>query len=286
MSENFRFRMHPLKDFVYCTQFLQAEAISYAYNIWRREFRGPGREYCAGALVWQLNDIWPGISWALVDVDGHRKPSFYVTKRALATFAVGMERTITAKPNYLLRSMLPTKAKAEIWAVNGELEARETKLELRAFDIGTGKELPLPLHGKEMSFTLQPNQSTELMTLDIPSPDTMVVVAYLRHDQASGGLLARWVSWPEPLKYVRFSAESSVECRVEGEEVVVLRSKTPLKGVVVSVPEEEGDNAVFDDNFVDLVPGEEVRIGVKGLAGRKLETRWLCDWETEPEFQA
>jgi beta-mannosidase len=41
-GENFRFRLNPLKDFVYCTQFLQAEAMSYAYNHWRREFRGPG----------------------------------------------------------------------------------------------------------------------------------------------------------------------------------------------------------------------------------------------------
>lgn len=54
-GENFRFRMNPLKDFVYCTQFLQAEAMKYAYNCWRREFRGPGEENCSGVLVWQVN---------------------------------------------------------------------------------------------------------------------------------------------------------------------------------------------------------------------------------------
>lgn len=53
-GENFRFRFNPLKDFVYCTQFLQAEAMKYAYNHWRREFRGPGQEVCSGILVWQL----------------------------------------------------------------------------------------------------------------------------------------------------------------------------------------------------------------------------------------
>jgi beta-mannosidase len=61
-GENFRFRMTPLADFVYTSQFLQAEAMSYAYNHWRREFRGPGEENCSGILVWQLNDIWPGTS--------------------------------------------------------------------------------------------------------------------------------------------------------------------------------------------------------------------------------
>jgi beta-mannosidase len=51
-GENFRFRFNPLKDFVYCSQFLQAEAMKYAYNHWRREFRGPGEEVCSGILVW------------------------------------------------------------------------------------------------------------------------------------------------------------------------------------------------------------------------------------------
>jgi len=54
MAENFRFRMNPLQDYVYCTQFLQAEAMSYAYNCWKREFHGPGEENCSGVLVWQL----------------------------------------------------------------------------------------------------------------------------------------------------------------------------------------------------------------------------------------
>jgi beta-mannosidase len=72
MAENFRYLMHPLDSYVYCTQFLQAEAMLYAYNLWRREFRGPGKESCAGALVWQGNDIWPGMSWAVMDV--HLRP--------------------------------------------------------------------------------------------------------------------------------------------------------------------------------------------------------------------
>jgi hypothetical protein len=51
-AENFRFRFNPLRDFVYCSQFLQAEAMRYAYNHWRREFRGEREENCSGILVW------------------------------------------------------------------------------------------------------------------------------------------------------------------------------------------------------------------------------------------
>ena len=33
---------------------MQAEALATAYRLWRRNWAGPGREYTAGALVWQV----------------------------------------------------------------------------------------------------------------------------------------------------------------------------------------------------------------------------------------
>lgn len=254
--------------------------MKYAYNHWRREFRGPEEENCSGILVWQLNDIWPGTSWALVDVDLHRKPSFYITKRALAKVVVGMERVVTKLPPYIVTSYFPEKAALELWAVNGHLEELEAVLELRAFDIESGKEVALPSKEKNTNVTLKPNRTTEITKLDIPQPDSTVVAAYLK-DRKTGEQLARWVSWPEPLKLVNFAEDLKVESRVEGDNVVVLKSNAPVTGVVVSVPLEEGNDAVFDDNFLDLVPGEEVRIGVKGLNGRSIKTRFLCDWEYE-----
>lgn len=41
-------------SYVYYTQIMQAETLSSAYRLWRREWRGKGREYTAGALVWQV----------------------------------------------------------------------------------------------------------------------------------------------------------------------------------------------------------------------------------------
>ncbi|PLS26703.1 Mannosidase [Bifidobacterium anseris] len=34
----------------------------------------------AGALIWQLNDDWPVVSWAAVDFNGHRKPMWYASR--------------------------------------------------------------------------------------------------------------------------------------------------------------------------------------------------------------
>lgn len=46
-----------LHSYVYYTQIMQAEALASAYRLWRREWRGRGKEYCAGALVWQVFEI-------------------------------------------------------------------------------------------------------------------------------------------------------------------------------------------------------------------------------------
>ncbi len=293
MGENFRFRMNPLRDFVYCTQYLQAEAMKYAYNCWRREFRGPEEENCAGVLVWQLNDIWPGSSWSLVDVDMHRKPAYYITKRALAKTVVGMERTVTKKPPYITTGYLPSKASADVWAVNGTLETLNATLKLRMFEIVTGSPVELPSGGGNLEdgrkLELPANQTTEIGSIEIPNPDQTVVAAYLEDGQ--GIILARWVSWPEPLRLVQLARNLAVEITHdaagdESGDKLIVRTSAPVKGVMLSVPmTEEGDDAVFDDNFLDLVPGETVQVQVHGLKGRPVQSRFLYDWELEENFE-
>ncbi|CAJ0553188.1 Ff.00g117000.m01.CDS01 [Fusarium sp. VM40] len=286
MGENYRFRMNPLKDFVYCTQFLQAEAMAYAYNCWRREFRGPGQENCGGVLVWQLNDIWPGVSWALIDVDMNPKPAYYITKRALAKTVVGAERIVTAKPPYITTGYPDEKSKLDVWAVNGELHERTVVLDLEAYDIESGKAVEWTTPYEEKEYILKANQTTELVAnIEIPNHDETVVVAYL-YDTVSGTMLARWVSWPEPLKFLQMSSELKVSAEiVENGRAVVIEANAPAKGVVLSGTDGNGEAVVFEDNFIDLVPGEEIRVGIRGLAGDHVDVRFLYDWELEPGFK-
>ena len=271
---------------MYCTQFLQAEAMAYAYNCWRREFRGPEQEYCAGVLVWQLNDIWPGTSWALVDDALQCKPAFFITKRALAKVVVGMERIVTAQPPYIVTGYPPEKHKLDIWAVNGTIKALDVNLKLCAFDIQTGSPVQLSPELGEHTIRLASNRTTEIMTISIPNPDSTVVTAYL-DDRETSERLARWISWPEPLRLLHISPNLRVVTQVtDSGDKVLLSTNAPVKGVTISVPmSESGEDASFDDNFVDLVPGETVEIGVSSLNGRSVQTRFLYDWEMEEGFE-
>lgn len=75
LSENF---LYP-KDFdslLYTSQLLQAEAIKYGVEHWRRN-----RGRCMGSLYWQLNDCWPVASWSSIDYYGRWKALHYFTKK-------------------------------------------------------------------------------------------------------------------------------------------------------------------------------------------------------------
>lgn len=73
-------------ELLYCSQLLQADAIRYGVEHFRR-FRGT----CMGTVVWQLNDIWPVASWASVDYYGNWKALQYAEKRMFAPVLLSCE---------------------------------------------------------------------------------------------------------------------------------------------------------------------------------------------------
>lgn len=225
------------------------------------------------------NNSWPAISWAIADYYLRPKPAFFALKRALAPFTIGMERVVTKKNINILRSYPEQKSKVSVWATSSASSGKDVFVTFSAFDIVSGK----PVDGfdaEPLEVTLKPNCSTELTSLHIPHAEKTVVAAYL-HTADKAQLLARMVSWPDPLKFLKFSEDPKVLVVVGGQEnEVFVKVEAPVKGLVLAVANEDsGEDADWEDNGVDLVPGETVVIGVKGLKGRKIAARWLCDWE-------
>ena len=68
-----------LELLVYVSQLLQAEAIRYGVEHFRRN-----RGRCMGTVIWQLNDCWPVASWASIDYCGRWKALHYYAKRFFA----------------------------------------------------------------------------------------------------------------------------------------------------------------------------------------------------------
>lgn len=113
LSENF---LYP-KNFdalLYTSQLLQAEAIKYGVEHWRRNL---GR--CMGSLYWQLNDCWPVASWSSVDYYGRWKALHYYAKKFYDPILLSIEEG---------------KKDASIYVTNDHLEAITGRIEWKLRD--------------------------------------------------------------------------------------------------------------------------------------------------------
>ncbi|GAA5858851.1 hypothetical protein JCM5353_005583 [Sporobolomyces roseus] len=274
IAENLR-TDNSLDGYIYATQFIQAEALSTAFSSWRRLFRGGVEEaYCAGALVWQLNDVWPCTSWSIVDYFLRPKPAYFAIKRALAPISLGSKRyTERHYPDpYSAVEVIETSL-IDIWVSNSLLRAKEGKLLVEAFEVTSGKKLL----AREVDVKIEANRSTELEKIDLSplgkSEGRPFIVSSKLVD-GSGSVLSKTVSWPEPYKYLDFPDEKDVKLVVNCsplEGTVTLEASRPVKGLVLYA----NDDSRFDDNFLDLIPNERVKVGVRG-ATTTTKISWTC----------
>lgn len=263
LAENIRYAPDPLEHYVYCTQLMQAECLASAYRLWKRQWKGPGREYCAGALVWQINDCWPVTSWSICDYYLRPKHAYFTVKREMAPISIGITRREHKTP---LRkhtvAYIETKIMIEVWGSNLMLEDLQADCVMKAWDVVTGEET----YSKtvEAGFCFPSNRSTEVVSMEVPVPkpgaeSSTVVAAYLVKD---GKQLARYVNWPEPLKYVHLQKPKQLKAELSADGCTVnVSAEVPVKGVSLEC---EDDDVKFEDNLIDIVPGEVVNVKVNG----------------------
>jgi len=280
LVENFKHSFE-MESYVYYTQIMQAETLASAYRLWRRNWKGLGREYTAGALVWQINDCWPVTSWAIVDYFLRPKPAYFTIKRELRPYTVGMTRK--EKKTFaddLSAAFFTVETVLEIWGTNSTLSAKPATLEVTAFDLHSDW-----TEKWTKAVVLAPNSSTELYSGELPGqpkrtklsevPKTIIVSARLLDE--GGAVLGRYSNWPEPFKFIDFPEVQDLGLTIvttsDGESVE-LSSKKPIKGIVLDV---EGDDVQWGDQAVDLVPDDPQVITAVGLKGRQVKARFLGD---------
>ncbi|KAH0606595.1 uncharacterized protein H6S33_003429 [Morchella sextelata] len=274
LVENFRYTFSPLEQYVYATQLMQSECLSTAYRLWRRDWKGPGREYTAGALVWQINDCWPVTSWAIVDYYLRPKHAYFTIKRELAAVVAGIKRVRVETPrDPWTRVDIDVEERVQVWAGSFKTEAIEdVQLVVRSWDVVSGEKV----YDKVVKeFTLEENRSVEVADMRLPGWNgkaegerDVVVGVYLVKD---GEVLARRISFAEPLKYVKLQTPKHLKTEVCGD-IVKISAEVPVKGVALETTKE---GVVFEDNLVDIVPGEVVEVVCKGLDGGEVSVRYL-----------
>ncbi|UNI14109.1 Beta-mannosidase [Purpureocillium takamizusanense] len=317
-----------LARYVHLTQVAQAETMRAAYKAWRRDWgtpfspsssntntntnnnnnndnndnndNGKGKEEdsntgrkiqgrkCGGVLVWQLNDCWPTMSWAVVDYHLVPKPAWHAIRRALQPLDVGVSRTYhdwTQTGYYIdensrlctgqVDQTLPARPGAsafDVWVVSARVRPVAVRVAVRLVSVRTGRDVAAP---RETDLEVAANATTDVLVavplpaaapgaedpnrrFDVDAYDPCVVYASLSVD---GQVVATDAAWPDPIKFLDM-ADRGVAFQVApaGDEVIVTAQR-PVKSFVF----EEAENLRVSDNGFDIMPGDKHVIKVQGV---------------------
>lgn len=227
-------------ELLYCSQLLQADAIRYGVEHFRR-FRGT----CMGTVVWQLNDIWPVASWASVDYYGNWKALQYAEKRMFAPVLLSCEEhgEIDQKPHANTLPQ-PVDVSADLHVAN-ETDSPVTgtvKWALRLPDSTIVREGEFPVTAPAYSGAWLPH-------LDFNDQDPLKV--HLEYALIVDGQIisSGTTLFCAPKHYAFLDPELTVS--VNGDTVTVT-ARNYAKSVSV-----ETENGILrlDDNFVDMEAG-------------------------------
>jgi beta-mannosidase len=189
-------------------------------------------------------------SLSLADYYRRSKPAYYRIRRVLAPVALGMERTDTGM---------------SIWAVNATLAPVEADLDVRTFTFD-GVRI-----GQEMrTVSLPASRSRELVRYTgglIPGKDVVVSARLIR----DGEVIARAAKWPEPPKSAIYP-DPGFQVTFRDEQTLEISVERPARGVCFSMA--DVPDTTWDDNMLDLVPGDPQLIRRKSGKPGTITVRW------------
>lgn len=229
------------QDWHFLTQINQARAVSLGVE-WFRSL-----PECSGSVLWQLNDCWSAISWAVIDGAGRPKPAWYALRRSYR------DRLVTVQPSksglsLVASNLSPTRWKAEATIRKVDVAGREvarldTSLDVEAFGLTT---MDLPA---EVAISDRP--SRELLIVDVDQERTV------------------W-SWvpDKDFDYPPGIVDVAIEQSSLGHTVSV-HAQTLLRDVCLFADRIEPD-AQVDDMLKTLLPGESARFEVTGVSSSLL----------------
>ncbi|KAH6988921.1 glycoside hydrolase superfamily [Ilyonectria sp. MPI-CAGE-AT-0026] len=275
VAENFQVP-YDLSSFTHITQILQAETMRYAYKAWRRMWGRSGARKCGGVLVWQLNDCWPTMSWAIVDYYLVKKPAFYAISRALRPLDVGIARACPVWTSGHADTTATNTSEFDLWIASSHQVAVEVDVTIKFISIRSGDLVSESLTTQTLA---SPNGTTELFQShqvnttescdgqDWEGHDPFVIHAVISVD---GKVLATDTAWPQPLKYLDFSDRKvTVEVSLSNDRITV-SAGAPVKGFTF----EEREGLKLSDNGFDVMPGDKHVVTVSGDAALAQDLNW------------
>jgi beta-mannosidase len=253
-------------SFVYLSQVMQAEGIELA-----AEHLRSARPRNMGTLYWQLNDVWPGASWASVDYFNRWKALQFHAKRFYAPVDV---------------VPLRKDGKTQVFAVSDRTSAFDATLRTRVY-------------GMEGKLLREENKPVRAAALASTSVGTLDDAALLKgadplHTVVSFDLLEQRKVVAHHLLYfgaartLALPAQPGLETAIHtgpDGNMLTVTAKRLARAVWIDT----GDLDVrLSNNAFDLLPGESIDIAIEGKADldtirHAITVRSLVDALKEPK---
>ncbi|MFW5857420.1 MAG: beta-mannosidase, partial [Planctomycetota bacterium] len=234
------------KDFentVWLSQILQAMAMKYAVEHWRRSMpRG------MGTLYWQLNDCWPVASWASVDGEDRWKALHYLARRFYAPLLVsGVEDLAAGRVDVHATSDLRAKTDAALaWTVASAAGKR----------LASGRE----------AITCRPGRDARVARIDLADllaahgpRDLLVWLRLTAKGQPASENLVH-LARPKHLLLENPRIRATTKTRKDGAFDVTLKAGAAALWAWVDL---SATDARCSDNFVHLRPGAATTLRVE-----------------------
>ena len=241
LSQNY---LYPatLDKLVYASQLLQAQAMQYGVEHWRRN-----RGRCMGAVIWQLNDCWPVASWAGIDYFGRWKALQYYARRFFAPVLVSCheEGLVNQEDISVNTEHIDPRKTARLNVSNETMEAFAGRIDwsLRRPDASVIEEGSFDVAVPALDALWLPEQDfTKYGPYDC-------YYAYRLTDRAGHTVGEGSVLFCAP-KHFRFR-DPGLTVRLEGDEAVVTAS-----AYARSVEVQCGPDVLLEDNYFDMNGGE------------------------------
>lgn len=261
LSQTFRYP-NSFDDLLYASQLMQAEAIRYGVEHWRRN-----RGRCMGAIIWQLNDIWPVASWASIDYYGRWKALHYAAKRFFAPVMISAEEEGELSQNPKINEYHPAPLE-------------------KSFRLNVCNETLRDVTGEVVWALRTPDgaivrQNQQTLTIRAMSAKWLDKV-----DCADASLTGHYVSFAFVVDDVAVSEGTCIFCAPKHFEFVDPRLTVETRGDTLVVTshayakqvwlESEDADLLLDDNAFDMNPGTKVVRVVQGSA-EKVRGRSVWD---------
>lgn len=261
LSQTFRYP-NSFDDLLYASQLMQAEAIRYGVEHWRRN-----RGRCMGAIIWQLNDIWPVASWASIDYYGRWKALHYAAKRFFAPVMISAEEEGELSQNPKINEYHPAPLE-------------------KSFRLNVCNETLRDVTGEVVWALRTPDgeivrQNQQTLTIPAMSAKWLDKV-----DCADASLTGHYVSFAFVVDDVAVSEGTCIFCAPKHFEFIDPRLTVETHGDTIIVTsyayakqvwlESEDADLLLDDNAFDMNPGTKVVRVVRGSA-EKVSGRSVWD---------